>query len=133
MAIVTKTFTVAKIGASKANVVASDIVPASITPDALTVTLQNADSYRQVEIDKTVTQLRDFCIENDFTEEVTAVQLSMPIGGTKAQIESGVSGDSSQIILQYSDEGGNDYGTEIFTAMVEYVRMYMRDNYLKLL
>ncbi len=133
MAIVTKTFTVARSNASKANVIASDVVPASVTPDTLTISLQNVDSYRQVEIDKTITQMRDFTIENDFSEGVTSVQLSLSVGGTKAQIEAGVSVDDSQIIMQYSDESGNDLGSEIFTAMVEYCRMAMRDNYLKLL
>lgn len=131
MAIVTKTFTVARSNASKANVIASDVVPASVTPDTLTISLQNVDSYRQVEIDKTITQLRDFTIENDFSEGITSVQLSVSVGGTKAQIEAGVSVDDSKIIMQYSDESGNDLGSEIFTAMVEYCRMAMRDNYLK--
>ena len=133
MAIISEVFIVDRVGASKANVRAGVAVPTAIAPNACTVIIQAVDSYRQVEIDTAVVQLRDYMIENDFTEEITAAELSMPIGGGKGSIEAGQSTEDGYIILQYSDESGNAFGTEIFTAMVEYIRMYMRDNYLKLL
>ena len=133
MAQVTKTFTVNRVDASKANVVASDAVPAVPLPDTCVISLQNVDSYRQVEINSCITQLRDFMMENDFTEAITVASLSLAIDGGKGSITPGVSGDDNQVILSYSNETGKDLGTEIFTAMVEYCRMAMRDNYLKLL
>ena len=133
MAIVTQSFVVAADGASKANVVQSASLPSGVTADSASISLKNVDSYRQVEINQCITQLRDFVMENDFSEEITIVTLSMPIGGGKSSIVSGVAPEDNIVILTYSNEGGNDQGTEVFTAMVEYCRMAMRDNYLKLL
>ena len=133
MAQVTQSFTVAALGASKANVIASSTVPSVPPVDSCVVSLQNVDSHRQVEIHARITQLRDFMIENDFTETITIAQLSVPIGGGKGSIEAGVSSDDNTISVQFSNETGNDSGTEVFTAMVEYCRMFMRDNYLNLL
>ena len=133
MAQVSQSFTVAALGASKANVVASGTLPASPVADSCVVMFQNVDSHRQVEINECITQLRDFMIENDFSGETTAASLSMQIDGGKGSIVAGVSGTDGSVSLLYSNEGGEYLGTEQLTAMVEYCRMYMRDNYLKLL
>ncbi len=133
MAVVTQSFEVAALGASKANVVQSASLPTLPPADAATLSLKNVESHRQVEINQCITQLRDFVMENDFAETITIVTLSMPLGGGKSSIVSGVAPEDNIVILTYSNEGGNDHGTEVFTAMIEYCRMAMRDNYLKLL
>jgi len=133
MAKVTQSFTVAADGASKANVVQSASLPGAPAPDSASISLKNVDSYRQVEINQCITQMRDYVIENDFYGAITIVTLSMQLDGGKSSIVAGVAPEDNTIILTYSNEGGNDHGTEVFTAMVEYCRMAMRDNYLKLL
>lgn len=130
---VTQSFTVAALGASKATVVASGTVPASPVADSCVISIQNVDSYRQVEINECITQLRDKMIEEDFAGETTRSSLSMPIDGGKGSIAYEVSAEDNSVILQYSNESGEYLGSEQLTAMVEYCRMYMRDNYLKLL
>ncbi len=133
MAKVTQSFAVTALGASKATVVQTGTLPSVPAPDSASLSLKDAESHRQVEINQCITQLRDYVIENDFAEAITIVTLSMPLGGGKSSIVAGVAPEDNQVILTYSNEGGADHGTEVFTAMVEYCRMAMRDNYLKLL
>jgi len=133
MAKVTQSFVVAALGASKATVVQSATLPSLPAPDSASLSLKDVESHRQVEINQCITQMRDYVMENDFAETITIVTISMPLGGGKSSIVAGVAPEDNTVILTYSNEGGNDHGTEVFTAMVEYCRMAMRDNYLKLL
>lgn len=136
MAIDTKKFSVVFTGASKTNVIETDIID---TPPSqgIAIYMNLVNDQRQVEINSGWGQLIDHAVEQGAYEGTAGTgYFAMPVGGGKASITLepilGNIPSGSLIIGITGNFRALERGSEVFRAMAGYCRNAAHDNYLKL-
>ena len=136
MAIAIKKFSVAFTGASKANVIETNVIDTPPT-QSIALYMNLVNDRRQVEIDSGWIQLINRVIDNGAYEGVAGTAyFAMPLGGGNGSIFLepilGNVPPGHLIIGIAGSFRGLERGSEVFKSMTEYCRMAAHDNFLKL-